>query len=274
MMRRTATVQANFDYASEADAMRKVMVSTRLSPLIAAMTANSPFRERQSGGMKSLRGDVWLHMDPARSGLIPSLWARERPTYRDYVEWALDAGMFLFKREGEVIDNSGQTFRSFLQDGYKGHRATPTDWKMHLNTLFPEVRLKNTIEVRGCDSLPMSLVCAVPALFTGLLYDEQALDDAESLSRRCSYDEVAGVRPALVRDGLAARVGSFSARDLALELLTVAASGLQRRGKGEERYLAPLRALTEHGRTPADELLRAASSDGVQRVVMDQTNLL
>ncbi|HTQ02879.1 MAG TPA: glutamate-cysteine ligase family protein, partial [Polyangiaceae bacterium] len=178
MMRRTATVQANFDFSSEEDALRKLMVSLRLSPLVHALTANAPFSERRVSPLKSLRGEVWLHMDPSRSGLIAPLWRLERPTYRDYVEWALDAGMFLFKRGERVLKNTGQTFRAFLADGFEGERATLEDWRLHLNTLFPEARLKNTLEVRACDAQSRELTRAVPALFTGILYDERALAEA------------------------------------------------------------------------------------------------
>src|SRR3954465_6125314 len=137
MMRRTATVQANYDFSSEADAMKKLVLSLKLSPIIHAMLANSPFKEGKLAGTKSVRGEVWLNMDPSRSGLIPSLWSPGKKTYRDYVEWALDAGMFLFKRDNKVIANTGQTFRAFIKDGFEGHKATLNDWKLHLQTLFP-----------------------------------------------------------------------------------------------------------------------------------------
>jgi glutamate--cysteine ligase len=267
MMRRTATVQANFDFSSEEDALRKLMVSLRLSPLVHALTANSPFSERRVSSSKSLRGDVWLHMDPARSGLIAPLWRLERPTYRDYVEWALDAGMFLFKRGERVLKNTGQTFRAFLADGFEGERATLEDWRLHLNTLFPEARLKNTLEVRACDAQSRELTRAVPALFTGLLYDERALGEAEELSRRFELASLEAARPALVRDALAARNGGAPAAPLAAELVNIALGGLERRarkdasGEDERRYLAPLAALTAEGKCPAD-VLRAGLTPG------------
>jgi glutamate--cysteine ligase len=231
MMRRTATVQANFDFSDESDAMRKLFVSLVFAPLINAMCANSPFLEGGLAKKKSLRGEVWLDMDPDRSGLIPALWQKERLTYRDYVEWALDAGMFLIKRDGQVIANTGQSFRSFLADGYQGHRATLADWKLHLNTLFPEARIKQTLEVRACDSLPTDLACSVAALYTGLLYDERALDEAEAFARTLSYEDVHRARPELVTIGLGARIGASPARDLAARLLSIALGGLGRRAK-------------------------------------------
>ncbi|MEO7037023.1 MAG: glutamate-cysteine ligase family protein, partial [Polyangiaceae bacterium] len=194
MMRRTATVQANFDFSDEADALRKLVVCLKLSPLVNALGANSPFAEGKWSGFKSRRGNVWLHMDPDRSGLIPALLRAPKPGYRDYVGWALDAGMFLIKRHGRPVTNTGQKFRDFMQNGYEGERATFGDWKLHLNTLFPEARLKSTLEVRSSDSLPSRLGCAVPALFTGILYDDQALAEAESFARELDVDALLKAR--------------------------------------------------------------------------------
>jgi glutamate--cysteine ligase len=266
MMRRTATVQANFDYANEEDALAKLCVALRLSPLVNAMTANSPFLEGRLAGRKSVRGVVWLSMDPERSGLIPSLWKKSRPSYRDYVEWALDAGMFLFKRGDEYIANTGQPFRSFLQNGFQGHRATRADWRLHLNTLFPEARLKSTLEVRSADSLPLRLACGVPALFTGILYDARALSDATELALSLDLEAVERSRPALVRDGLAANIGGRSARELAQSVIEIASGGLERRarlnadGRDERVFLEPLAELVNSGRSPADLL-----TDGLER---------
>lgn len=266
MMRRTATVQANFDYANEEDALGKLSVALRLSPLVNAMTANSPFIEGRLAGKKSVRGEVWLHMDPERSGLIPVLWNKPRASYRDYVEWALDASMFLFKRGDQYVANTGQSFRSFLKHGFQGHRATRADWKLHLNTLFPEARLKSTLEVRSADSLPRELACAVPALFTGLLYDARALGEATEFSASLDFEVVQSARPALVSDGLGARIGGRSARDLALRVFEIAEAGLERRarlnaeGQSERVLLEPLRTLVERGRSPADDLV-----DGLER---------
>jgi len=261
MMRRTATVQANFDYSSEEDAMRKLVVLLKLSPIIHAMTANSPFIEGKVSPNKSERGAVWLEMDPSRSGLVPPLWKKKRPRYSDYVEWALDAGMFLFRRGGEFVHNTGQTFRSFLADGFDGHRATFADWVLHVNTLFPEARLKRTIEARACDCLPVRLVGSVPALFTGLLYDGQSLDAATELAASIDLDVMQRARPELVAAGLSAAVGSVPALKLAERIYELAAAGLARRarlgaaGKDERVLLAPLGALLERGECPADGLL-------------------
>jgi len=261
MMRRTATVQANFDFESEEDAVRKFLVATRISPLVHALTANSPFGERRRWPSKSLRGEVWLHMDPSRSGLVPRMLTSQQPRYRDYVEWALDAGMFLFKRGEAVFFNTGQTFRSFISDGFQGERATLGDFRLHLNTLFPEVRLKNTLEVRACDAQNHALSLAVPALFTGILYDAKALAEAEELARPFDLAALEAARPLLVKDALAAQIAGKPAREFAERLVEIAAGGLSRRGfanvagEDETKFLAPLVALTSHGECPADRLI-------------------
>lgn len=265
MMRRTATVQANFDYSSEEDAMQKLVVLLRLSPIIHAMTANSPFIEGRVSPNKSERGAVWLEMDPSRSGLVPPMWKSERPRYADYVEWALDAGMFLFKRNGGFVHNTGQTFRSFLEEGYDGHRATFADWVLHVNTLFPEARLKRTIEARACDCLPLALVGAVPALFTGLLYDATSLSRATELAHTLDLTSVVHARPELVAGGLSGAIGAVPVRRLAEQIYEIADAGLARRarrngaGKDERALLAPLGALIERGQCPADLLLAGLS---------------
>lgn len=260
MMRRTASVQVNLDYSGEEDALDKLRLALRVAPLAHAMTANSPFCEGRRAGRRSQRGDVWLRMDPARSGLIPRLWTAERVGYRDYVEWALDAGMFLFLRDGAVVANTGQTFRSFLTDGFAGHRATLADWNLHLHTLFPEARLRHTVEIRSCDSLPMTLAPAVPALFTGLLYDARAFAGARDLMAPFSHEDVQHARAELVARGLEAEIAGTPARRLAEELLDLAWAGLTRRARLDDRgqdetvHLRRLRELVESGRTPADGL--------------------
>ncbi len=265
MMRRTATVQVNLDFSSEADALAKLRVALRAAPIVQAMTANSPFREGRLAGRRSQRGDVWLRMDPERSGLVPSLWRDGELGYRDYVEWALDAGMFLFKRDDRIIANTGQSFRSFLRNGYQCHRATYDDWLLHLNTLFPEVRLKRTIEVRSCDALPTPLAVAVPALFTGLLYDGRARDEAADLLAPFSYEEVMLARPELVTHGLRSRLAGRPAQEWAERLFEIATGGLERRARCDERgrdervHLQRLGRLLQSGLTPADVLTEGLS---------------
>jgi len=272
MMRRTATVQGNYDFSDEADALKKLVICLKLAPLVNALGANSPFIEGRLSGYKSRRGLTWLNMDPERSGLIPTLRANPKPGYRDYAEWALDAGMFLFKRNGRVVHNTGQKFRDFMQNGFEGERATFGDWKMHLNTLFPEARLKSTLEVRSSDSLPARLGCAVPALFTGILYDEQALAEADSFARELDLDTLQKARPSLVKDGLAAKVGDRPMQQLAERVLEIANGGLSRRnllnaqGKDERVHLELLTSLVQSGKTPADAMIEGLDANSTPSV--------
>jgi glutamate--cysteine ligase len=266
MMLRTCTVQVNLDYASEADAMRKMRVALALSPATTAVFANSPWKEGRPHGGVTYRGRVWLDVDPDRTGLVPALWKRGS-RFEDYVEWALDVPMFLFKRGGHAIANTGQTFRSFLKSGFQGHAATMEDWKTHLNTLFPEVRLKKTIEVRGADVQSTDMSCALPALWTGILYDDRALAEAEALVDGWTYDEVAELRTRVWREGPRAAFRGRPLAEVCERMVAIADGGLERRGitdpacgKDERVHLARLRKLVGEGRCPADVLL-----DGIER---------
>jgi len=266
MMRRTATVQANFDYESEEDAMNKMRVLLRLSPIVSAIFANSPFYEGKPTGDKSERIKVWLAVDPDRQGLLPTLWKRDSKI-RDYVEWALDVPMFLFKRGSDVVRNTGQTFRSFWNDGFRGERPDVHDWELHLNTLFPEVRLKHTIEVRGSDSQSLALAAAVPALWTGIVYDAAALDQAAALSESFTYDEMEAFRPQAARLGIAAPFRGKPIAETALRVIEIAKGGLSRRkrfsaeGRDETIHLEALERLVERGQCPADDLVRGLPAD-------------
>lgn len=260
MMLRTCTVQANYDFDSEADAMLKMRVALRLAPLTTAMFANSPWLEGAAHGGLSYRARVWLDVDPDRSGLLPTLWKADA-RYRDYVEWALDVPMFLFKRGKTIFPNTGQTFRSFWKDGFEGQHPTHSDWQMHLNTLFPEVRLKNTIEVRGADAQCARLGCALPALWTGLFYDATALAAADAMTADWQHDEVAALRTSVWRTGLAATFRGEPLAKLAERLVEISEGGLERRGcrtaagNDERVHLKALKALVLSGQTPADKLL-------------------
>jgi glutamate--cysteine ligase len=260
MMQRTATVQGNFDYSDQKDALKKLLVGLRMAPLVNAWVANSPYVEGVFSGKLSARGDVWLRMEPERSGLIDRLWGLTEPGYDDYVEWALEAPMFLVKRAGRIIDNSGQPFQDFLEHGFHGERATQHDWVLHVNSLFPEARLKNTLELRSVDSLPPRLASAVMTLFTGLLYDATSLSDASELLQQVSLAEVQACRPELLTRGLATSYGSWEGFSIARQLLELARAGLRRRGRrwqghDESGLLDPLAELLEARTTPAQRLL-------------------
>lgn len=260
MMRRTATVQANFDYADEQDALRKLRVALRLSPVVSCIFANSPFVEGRLFGGKSRRMMVWLDVDPDRQGLLPRLWEADACLH-DYIEWALDVPMFLFKRRGAFIQNTGQSFRSFMADGFQGHHATAADWAMHLNTLFPEVRLKRTLEVRGADSVPARWMPALPALWTGLLYDDVALEQAEALTSSWTFEQMQALRECGAMHALDAEFRGGRLSKVAETVMKIARDGLARRRvldasqRDETILLDDIAALVGQGRTPADELI-------------------
>jgi glutamate--cysteine ligase len=269
MMRRTATVQANFDYSSEEHAMRALRVGLLSAPFFTAMLANAPFYEGRPFGGRSYRARVWLDVEPSRQGLVPSV-LHEGARFLDYVEWALDAPMFLVMRDGAVHENTGQTFRSFMKYGFAGLRATKSDWVTHLNTLFPEVRLKRTLEVRGGDSVPRELVAAPSALYAGLFYDEAALAEAEALVGGFTFDELTMLRREVPELALRAVFRGRPAGEVAQRLLEIADGGLARRarlddqGRDERRHLQPLVALASQLRCPADLLLaRFAATEDV-----------
>ncbi|MGD8860515.1 MAG: glutamate-cysteine ligase family protein [Myxococcales bacterium] len=279
MMRRTCTVQANLDYCDEDDAMRKLRVSLALQPVFTGMFANSPFYEGRIGEHLTERGATWLQMDVDRSGILPFAWERDLG-YRAYVEWALDVPMFMVKRGGRLIENTGQSFRGFMTEGAGGERATRADWEAHVNSLFPEARLKRTLEVRGADAQPNDLVCAVPALWKGLLYDDQALAAAESLIAPLDAETVQRARPDIVTRGLRARLGDREVQRWAEDVVDIARGGLQRqavlnaRGEDETIHLARLTTLLQAGQTPADVALsRVRGRDDFARAVVEATRV-
>lgn len=260
MMQRTATVQANYDYASTTDAVRKLRVALILSPIVQAMLANSPFVEDHATGEQSHRAAVWLDVDNDRAGLLPFAW-RDDATIESYIDWALDIPMFLVKRDGKVKRNTSQTFRAFMRDGFEGAHATQADWETHLNTLFPEVRLKRTLETRSADTQQSSRLCALAALYTGVLYDDGALAKAESLASRIPYDAAVRARPGIARDGLRAELAGRPLLEWAHELFEIASIGLRARarlngdGADETLHLRALGELLAKGQSPADALL-------------------
>jgi len=279
MMRRTATIQVNLDYSDEDDAMSKLQLMLRLAPILHAMTAHAPLAEGRLTTTDSRRGNVWLRMDPSRSGLIPALFDQPRPRYEDYVNFALQAGMFLFKRDGRIIANTGQSFRSFLEHGFEGHRATRDDWQLHLNTLFPEVRLKRTLEIRCFDAQPEDTAMSIPALCVGLLYDQRVRAAASELVAEWEYEQLERLRPQLMADPWVVSLGRLRFEELAHRILELASQGLERRrcrdaeGFDESVYLRPLRQLIADRQTPASRLRRRLGEEArpSRKAVLDAT---
>ena len=257
MMGMTGTVQANFDYADEADMVRKMQSAMRLSPLVTALFANSPLRAGKKTGYLSFRTQVWRDVDPLRCGLRPEVLA-EGFGYAAYAEWALDIPMIFVRRGTDYLDPRGCTFRRFLGEGLDGQRATVSDWEDHLTTLFPEVRLKRVVEVRGADVGSAGLCLALPALWKGLLYDRGALESAAALVP-LSFAELSELQDAVSRQALSARVRGKRVGELCKELIGLAAQGLgshHRCGPDESRFLDVLREIVERDCTPAEEALR------------------
>jgi glutamate--cysteine ligase len=260
MMRRTCTVQANMDYESEEDALRKLRVSLALQPITTAMFASSPFYEGARGQYLTERGAVWLGMDPDRSGLLPFAWQRDA-SFQSYIEWALDVPMFLVKRGDRILPATSLTFRQFMKRGLSGERATAADWETHLNTLFPEARLKRTLELRGADAQDEGLLSAMPALWKGLLYDARSLDAAEALIADLDPQTLQDARLDIATRALSAKLLDRPVRVWAERVVEIAIAGLTRiadrnaAGQDESIYLAPLAANIAAGKTAAERML-------------------
>ena len=271
MMYRTCTVQVNLDFASEADMVRKLRVALALQPVATALFANSPFFEGRPNGHKSWRSRVWRDLDPDRTGMLPFVF-EEGFGFEAWVDYALDVPMYFVYRDGKYIDALGQSFRDFLRGelpALPGEISTLSDWADHLTTIFPEARIKKFIEMRGADGGPWRRLCALPAFWVGLTYDQTALDAAWDLVRDWDAETREALRVAAARDGLQARVGDLSMHDLAREAVAIADQGLQARampGAGgllpdETHFLNALKESVDSGQVPADELLARYHGD-------------
>ena len=264
MMQRTSTVQANIDYSSEEDAMRKLKLAIRVQPLMTAIFANSPFKEGKRGAYLSERADVWLHMDPDRSGM-PAFAFTDALSYQEYIDYALDVPMFIVKRGAEIRQATHLRFRDYLRDGLGEARATMEDWVVHLATLFPEARLKHIIEMRGLDAQPAELSVASSAFFKGLFYDAVSMDELERLIGGVDRSELEAYRQRMPSEGLGALLAGKGTRDYAERLLEIADGGLERIDRAhasscdaERRYLEPIAALIARGESPASSLIAEA----------------
>jgi len=259
MMHATATVQANFDYGDEADMASKLRMAMGTSPIVSAIFANSSLSGGRVNGFSSRRVEIWRHTDPDRCGILPFVF---RPDfgYRDYVEWALDVPMFFVVRDHEYLPAGGITFRRFLGDGFAEQSATLADWDVHLTTVFPEVRLKRFIEVRGADCGPRGLICALPALWKGVFYDPEALAAAWDLVASWSLEQREEALAEVARHGLAARIGGRPVLELARAFTAISSDGLRRiaeRGEtdaDERRFLEPVLELLDDGRSCGEVL--------------------
>jgi glutamate--cysteine ligase len=270
MMLRTCTIQVNLDYSSEADMVKKFRAGLALQPVATALFANSPFTEGKPNGYKSFRSHIWEDTDPDRTGMLPFVF-EDGFGYERYCDYALDVPMYFVFREGRYIDVAGESFRAFLEGKLPqlpGEKPRLTDWTDHLSTAFPEVRLKSFLEMRGADGGRWSRICALPALWVGLLYDSQALDGAWELVKHWSIGGRERLRHEVPRCALdAVTPDGQSMRDFAERVLDIAAGGLTRRaqlnsaGDNEGGFLDPLRDVIATGMTPADRLLAKYHSE-------------
>ena len=264
MMLRTCTIQVNLDYSSEADMVQKFRTSLALQPLATALFANSPFTEGKPNGYLSYRSHIWSDTDPHRTGMLPFVF-EDGFGYERYVDYMLDVPMYFVFRDGKYIDAAGLSFRDFLKGELSvlpGEKPTQSDWWDHLSTAFPEVRLKSFLEMRGADGGPWNRICALPAFWVGLLYDQTALDAAWDLVKDWTMEEREALRNAVPRLALDAPIpGGGTLRNIAGEVLEIARKGLSARGRvnssgdNETGFLDPLYEVVKSGKVPAQVLL-------------------
>jgi glutamate--cysteine ligase len=264
MMLRTCTIQVNLDYSSESDMVKKFRVGLALQPVATALFANSPFTEGKPNGYKSFRSHIWEDTDPGRTGMLPFVF-EDGFGYERYCDYALDVPMYFVYRDGRYIDVAGERFRDFINGRLPqlpGEKPTVTDWTDHLSTAFPEVRLKSFLEMRGADGGRWGRICALPALWVGLLYDQQALDAAWDLVKHWTLEQREKFRRDVPKLALeTVTPDGESMREFAGRVLDISAGGLTRRkrlnsaGDNEGGFLDPLRDVVATGMTPADRLL-------------------
>jgi glutamate--cysteine ligase len=265
MMFRTCTVQVNLDFGSEADMVKKLRVSLALQPIATALFANSPFAEGRPNGYRSYRSHIWTDTDPDRSGMMPVAF-EDGFGFERFVDYALDVPMYFVRRKGQYLNYAGASFRDFLNGtlpGLEGERPTLADWDDHLSTIFPEVRLKQFLEMRGSDAGPWRLLCAHPAFWVGVLYDTNALDEAWQLVRHWTAADREALRRSVPAMGLNAPIAGRALIDVAQDALDIARRGLKRRaflndsGDDESGFLGPLADIVSNRQTCADGLLAA-----------------
>ena len=263
MMFRTCTVQANFDFGSESDMVKKLRVALALQPVATALFANSPFREGRPNGFLSYRSHIWTDVDNARTGMLPFVF-EDAFGFERYVDYALDVPMYFLYRDGRYIDVAGRSFRDFLERRIpEAKEITPmvSDWADHLTTIFPEARIKQFLEVRGADGGTWRRICGLPALWTGIFYDQNSLDAAWDLVKDWTDEEREAMRAAVPKLAFATPFRNVNVLALARKMLDIARQGLRARakldssGSNEEGFLQPLQELADRGYTRAEELL-------------------
>ena len=265
MMHRTCTIQVNLDFSDETDMRRKMIVATKLQSVASALFAASPFTDSKPNGMLSWRCEIWKDTDNQRAGLHKFM-TEDSFGFQKYVDWALDAPMYFIRRNNAYVDCTHITFRQFwkdnaIKDEVDDYAANEGDWVNHLSTLFPDVRLKSFLEMRGADGGPWSRICALPAFWVGLLYDSQSLDAAEQIANELEYEDVARLRDEVPTKGLDAKSNNVTIKKLAESLLDIARKGLENRnmlneeGHNEAHFLDPLNETLLRNQTLAQQML-------------------
>ncbi|WP_417249758.1 glutamate--cysteine ligase [Celeribacter sp.] len=271
MMRRTCTVQVNLDFGSETDMVQKFRTALALQPVANALFGNSPFKEGKLNGHKSWRGRIWKHLDEARTGMLPFVF-EDGMGFDRYVDYALDVPMYFVYRDGQYIDALGMSFRDFLKGelpALPGEKPTLSDWADHLTTIFPEARIKKYMEMRGADGGPWRRLCALPAFWVGMMYDQNALDATTDMIKGWTPEFREELRVAAFTDGMAAEVDGVKMMDLARQCVEIADAGLTARGRegagglvpDETHFLNALKDTIETGQAPADELIERFEGD-------------
>lgn len=269
MMFRSCTIQTNLDFGSEPDMVQKLRVALALQPIATALFANSPFLEGKPNGYLSYRAHIWTDTDPDRTGVLPFVF-EDGFGFEAYTDFALDVPMYFVYRDGIYHDVSGKSFRDFLAGklvGFEGQKPTLSDWADHLTTIFPEARIKQYLEVRGADGGPWDRICALPALWVGLFYNQSSLDAAWDIAKDWSPQEMETLRRDVARLGFKAEICGRSVLEIAREVVDLARRGLKARarldsaGVDEVHFLATLQDSLERGKTPAEDLLEAFHND-------------
>lgn len=258
MMTRTATIQVNLDYSCEKDMIQKMRVSQALQPVVTALFANSPFSEGKPNGYLSYRAHIWNHTDPDRCGFLPFLFEDDFGFER-WVDYLLDIPMYFIIRDGKYLNCNNITFRAFLNGQHK-LKPTLNDWETHVSTVFPDVRLKKYIEMRGADASCVSHIAALSAFWVGLLYDQEALDEAYSIIKQWDLLSIKKLREMVPVKALHAATNELNARNIAYQMLKISAEGLSRRARkldidNEDRYLWPIMEIADSGITQAEKIL-------------------
>ena len=282
MMLRSCTTQVNLDYSSESDMIKKIRLSFLLQPIATVLFSNSPISDNKINGFKSIRSHSWTDTDPDRTGILPFIF-KEDMSYESYVDYALNVPMYFIYREGKYIDLAGSSFIDFMDgklESAENQVATIEDWELHLTTIFPEVRLKTFLEMRGADAGNIDHVCALSAFWVGLLYDDTSLENALNLVNDVSFESLLELRNSTPKEGLDCRVGSHNVFEIAKEAVRISSEGLKRRGKidsngnDEQIFLTPLKEIVQNKESPADRLLRKYNNEWNKDIMKIYENCL